>query len=334
MLSKDSSYIWNETNTFTMIGKNTYSETRGRQSFHEAESFCEFHFKQLGKCWHLYTPEDFEIIFSDDNDFRAGMTLFALCALDTPGVTILTFEWMNNHLHATLAGEETDIRRFFKKLALLLERYLRNRGRTTSLKQWTYRLRAISDLRDMRSVIAYNNRNGYLVNDQETPFTYPWGANRFFYNPSAGKDHIHSKDRLKVRDIWDTFHTRRFDKLCGLVIVDGYVSPLEYCHIREAEALFRDAHQYYYAISRDYDIQRRLAKEFGDRVTYTDNELYAVVADLCKDSYGASSPAVLDKEAKTAVARKMHFDYNASDKQISRILRLETNLVHEMFSKK
>ena len=317
-----------------MIGKNNNSENRGRTSFHEAESFCEFSFKQLGKCWHLYTPEDFEIIFSDDDDFRAGMTLFALCALNSPGITVLTFEWMSNHLHATLAGEEADIERFFRKLARLLERYLQNKGRTTSLKHWTYRLRAISDLRDMRSVIAYNNRNGFLVDDQYTPFTYPWGANRFFFNPYAWRDHTYSTERLKVRDLWDIFRTRSFDKLGGLVIVDGYVSPLEYCHIKEAEALFRDAHQYFHAVSKDFDAQRRLAKEFGDRVTYTDNELYAVVADLCRDSYGASSPAVLDKEAKTTVARKMHFDYNASDKQISRILRLEVNLVHEMFSRR
>ena len=305
-----------------------------RLSFREAESICEYRFRQMGRCWHLYTPEDFELIFSNDGELRAGMTLFALCTLSFPGIKVLTFEWMNNHLHVTLTGNETDIRLFFKMLSGLLERFLRRGGRTVSLYSWNYELRPIDDLKDMRGVIAYNNRNGFLVNEEETPFTYPWGANRFYFNRSAWKEHDSSTDRLTVRDIWAEFHTRAFDRLSGLVLIDGYVSPLDYCSIREGEGLFRNAHQYFHAVSRDLDAQRRIAKEFGDRISFTDNELYSVVAELCRTTYSVNSPSVLPKEAKVEVARKMHFEYNASDKQIARMLRVDPGLIPMFLVKK
>ena len=311
---------------------NPFPEDRGRLSFREAESLCEYRFTQLGRCWHLYTPEDFELIFSDDDDFRAGMTLFALCVLSFPNIKVLTFEWMNNHLHVTLTGEEPDIRNFFKMLAGLLERFLRGKGRTVSLNSWSFELRAINDLRDLRAVIAYNNRNGFLVNEEETPFTYPWGANRFYFNRYSRKEHETSSDRLKVREIWTRFHTRSFDRFAGLVKIDGYVSPLEYCYINEAESLFRDAHQYFHAVSRDTDGQRRIAKEFGDKITYTDNELYSVVVNLCKTIYGVNAPSLLPKEGKMDVAKRMHFEYNASDKQIIRFLKLDPGLLQQLFS--
>ena len=309
-------------------------ERRERIPFHEAESICEYRFRQLGKCWHLFTPEEFEIIFSDDDGFRAGMTLFALCAVSFPQIRVLTFEWMNNHLHATLAGEDADIMLFFKVLSSLLGRYLRNRGRTVSLASWTCELRSITDLKDIRNVIAYNNRNGFLVNESETPFTYPWGANRFFFNRSARAEHERSTERLRIRRVWKDFHTRLFDRHSGLTMLEGYVSPLECCDVRAAEGLFRDAHQYFHAVSRDMDAQRRVAREFGDKIMYTDNEMYSVVADLCRTAFNVSSPSTLPKEAKIEVVRKMHFEYNASDKQIARILRLDPGLVPSILARK
>ena len=98
--------------------------------------------------------------------------------------------------------------------------------------------------------------------------------------------------------------------------------------------MFRDAHQYFHAVSRDLDAQRRIARELGDRITYTDNEMYSVIAEICRTTYSVNAPSVLPKEAKLEVARKMHFEYNASDKQIARILRLDPGLVPSLLVKK
>ena len=101
-------------------------------------------------------------------------------------------------------------------------------------------------------------------------------------------------------------------------MLDGYVSPLECCYIREAESLYRNAHQYFYSVSRDLDAQRRISKEIGDKITYTDNEMYGAVAELCRTVYSVSTPSVLPKEAKVEVAR---------------ILRIDIGLIHPLLAR-
>jgi hypothetical protein len=52
------------------------------RSLKESETRSELLFQELGQCWHLYTPEQFEIIFATEGDFKAGMTLMAICSKD------------------------------------------------------------------------------------------------------------------------------------------------------------------------------------------------------------------------------------------------------------
>ena len=156
-----------------------------RYTFAEKEARCETLFRELSPCWHLYTAENFEIIFVTDDDFRVGMLLIALCAMSFPGIKILAFQLMNNHLHITLSGKKDDCCAFFHMFRHRLQMYLKGIGRTVDLSRWEEKLNAIEDLDYLRTVIAYTNRNGFLVDPDETPFTYRWGTNRFFFNQDA-----------------------------------------------------------------------------------------------------------------------------------------------------
>ncbi len=157
-----------------------------RYTFAEKEARCETLFRGLSPCWHLYTAENFEIIFVTDDDFRAGMILIALCAMSFPGIKILAFQLMNNHLHVTLSGQKDECCAFFHMFRHRLQMYLKGVGRTVDLSGWEEKLNAIEDLDYLRTVIAYTNRNGFLVDPDETPFTYRWGTNRFFLQSGCG----------------------------------------------------------------------------------------------------------------------------------------------------
>ena len=89
------------------------------RSLKESETRSELLFQELGQCWHLYTPEQFEIIFATEDDFMAGMTLMAICSKAFPDIRILTFELMSNHVHATLAGLRERILAFFRTIVPL-----------------------------------------------------------------------------------------------------------------------------------------------------------------------------------------------------------------------
>ena len=99
-------------------------------------------------------------------------------------------------------------------------------------------------------------------------------------------------------------------------MVDGYVSPLSFCDVRAAMALFRNAHHYFHMVSRDIENQRLIAKEIGESVFYSDTELFNAVSLFIRDKYGYVSPTILQKDAKIETAVWMHHNYNAGNMQI------------------
>ncbi len=299
--------------------------------FREAELRCQMVFRDLGTCWHIYTPEQFPIVFGTEDDFKFGMSLIAICAMASPGVRILTFELMSNHLHITLAGEELVVKELFRMVRENLQRYLASTGRPLDLSGWDCVPRPISDLNDLRNVIAYNNRNGFLVSHNATPFSYPWGANRFFFNPELRQFHSSSPGKMTVRDIRRMFRTCTLDRFCGTRKIDGYISPVEYCDFVAAEGLFRNGQHYFHKLSRDVESQKSIALEIGEKVFYTDEELYTLVCAKCRKEYNVDAPPQLPRDSKIGLSKLLHFEYNASNQQICRILRLDRFVVDSLF---
>ena len=46
-------------------------------------------FSNYAPFWHLWTPENHEVIFSDEETFHAGMNIFAIAAICSPDVKIV-----------------------------------------------------------------------------------------------------------------------------------------------------------------------------------------------------------------------------------------------------
>lgn len=87
-------------------------------------------------------------------------------------VRILTFELMSNHMHGAIVGERIVILSFFDSVKKYLSRHFRKVGRTIDWSGFNARTRELLSLEDVRNVIIYNNRNGYVVSKNYTPFTY------------------------------------------------------------------------------------------------------------------------------------------------------------------
>lgn len=302
-----------------------------KRSFWDRETLCQWRFEQLGDCWHLWTPEDYRIIFRDAEDFKAGMTLISVCAMLLPGVKILTFELMSNHIHVTAACKEEDLKRMFALFKKMLSKHIQARYGTLELGDWDCKTRHIENLEDLRTVIAYDNRNGYLVHPDETPFSYPWGANRYYFNPEAKLRFRERAEPLSFKERRLITHSHLADSLNGLLQVDGYVSPLCFCAIDEAEACFRDARHYFYKIARDIESQKAVSREIGENIFYTDDELFSALVAHCKERYDIGNPSLLGHEAKIDVAKLMRREYNAGTKQIQRMLKLDAAVITALF---
>lgn len=301
------------------------------KSFSELERQCSLCFENAGPYWHLWTPEDHPIVFSDELAFMAGMNILALCGKMFSDVTIITFQLMTNHLHLTAAGPRDAVERMMARFIKSLFKYLRAGGLMLDKAKFRPSMRQITSLLDLRNVIIYNNRNGYVVSPDETPMSYRWGANSCFFNPAIKARFRESRSTLSVREKRHYARTHDADGITGIITVDGYACPLSFCAIAFGERLFRCASHYFRELSRNIESQKTIADEIGERIFYADDELFSIVTGLSKKKYGQMSVALLPAQAKTELATILHYDYNAGNKQIIRMLKIDPQIVASLF---
>lgn len=262
--------------------------------FRNQELRCSITFESACPFWHLWTPEDHTILFTSEAEFKTAMNIVGVCARLFPQVHIYTFEWMSNHLHIMLSGAEPDIHALFNLIKECLKRQLKSWGRPSNLLSFECKLREIHSLEDARNVIIYDNRNGFLVTPSTSPFTYPWGANRYYFNTDAQERYRQCRKKMTVNEIRDSIRGRFADKIEPLYSLDGYACPMDFCDIAAGQNLFRDARHYFFAISRNVESQKKIAAEIGERIFYTDDELFAAVSAISKarsNRFSRPSPA-------------------------------------------
>lgn len=302
------------------------------KTFSEQEGRCSLLFTQSQPFWHLWTPENHPVFLPDKEAFMAAMSILAICARMIPEVRIITFQLMTNHLHQTLAGSLEGCLRLFGFFKKYLSKYLKARGFTVGLAFGDITPRSLESLQDLRNVITYNNRNGYVVSPNETPFTYPWGANAYYFNYAAKARYRECGQALNRESRRRLLHSHDADTLQRpIVTVDGYACPMDFCDITLGENLFRCASHYFREVSRNIESQKAIAREIGETIFYTDDELFGVVLSLCQEKYDGMRPALLPVSAKQELAALLHYEYNAGNKQIQRMLRLDATVVSAMF---
>lgn len=285
--------------------------------------------------WHICTPGENQcVIFRNSEDFRQGMNIVGVSASEfRDSVNILTFELMSNHVHFVVQGNKEDIESFFKFFRLKLRRILLRQNRVSDLTGFDYSLHLVDSENYLRSLILYVNRNGYVANINETPFSYEWGANKYFFNEFLSFESKIMVSSMFKRERDDYFHSKNVSFPDNYYLVNGYISPWCYCKIKECECLFRNAHQYFSMISRNVESFKEIAQMSGDKIIYTDEEIFSACIYFARKNFEKWKIGDLNKNEKIELAKHLHFNYNASNKQISRLLKIEDSLVAALFPK-
>ena len=297
------------------------------------ETHSEKAFADYAPFWHLCTPgELLSIIFRDNDDYIFGMNLIALVTgLYRNTIKLYTFQIMSNHLHFVLSGEEKNVDSYFLEIKKRLQRYIVLKYSISNLKGFNHKLFAVDSLKYLRNVIAYVNRNGYLVDRNSTPFSYKWGANGYYFNPFTTNELKLSIGDISVARQRKLFRCRDVYAPDDYYLSGGYVSPLCYCSISEGELFFKHGNHYFNLVSRQIEGFTDISKEIGDSVTFTDDEVFYAAVSLSRKMFNVGSLVELNKNDKLELAKIMHYDYNASNKQIRRILRLDEYVVNSLF---
>ena len=300
-------------------------------TFREQEALCEQIFLQKGPFWHICTPENHPILFGNESDYKMAVNLLGVSAKLFPDIHILACQIMSNHLHEIVSGSLERVLCQVSVFKKYLSRSKAIQQRATSLDHFVAKHFGIDSLSYLRNSIVYVNRNGYVVNPNTTPFSYPWGSSRFYFNPEAILRHQEIGKPLTLRERQQITHSRTADMITDLYTVDGYVSPLSFCDIVLGESLFRGARHYSVQLAKSVESHRDLAHIIGETMYYTDDDLFSITMTLIRTQYGNKAATLLSNSEKVELAKTLHRDYNASNRQITRFLKLDPLVVDGMF---
>lgn len=302
----------------------TLKKTKTMIASSSKERLCQQYFKEQFPFWHCYTcGKTTSILFTSEDTFIYAMNSLAFASYASRGIKLIAFEIMNNHFHFIISAKDPDAIQdfyflFIKQLSKLLP----------DCKNITLNIKPIPDLRAIRNTIVYVHRNAYVSNSIFTPYNYPWSSGSFYFCTRYYSDEY---SRIKFSTKRTMFKGRVPDLPDDWKIINGYISPENYCDIHTGMNMFRDARHYFVMLSKDVESYRELAVELDDTDFLSDEELFLQIYRILKEEYRVTKLSELSKAQVLDVAYKLHFDYRSSNQQIVRLLKLSIFEVNNLF---
>lgn len=298
----------------------------------EREELCSSRFEEAGPYFHLYTSENFPLIFFNDEQYANAVSLLALCVLASEGVVLYAFCFMSNHLHLLVCGEEEALNSFFamfrKYFSPLFEDV--NPSLSKLLQEWELSIKEVTTLQQFRNTLAYIHRNPFVVDPDFTPFTYPWSSCRAAFSPDAYSRNQDTIEYSSVRWARELTKSRQFENISKKRIVDGHISIFEFCDIQFVESVFTSAREYFFAHIKKIESEREFTQGLGERISRSDSELSDIVDELSFRRYNRSIRQLTNEQMIT-MARILRDRYAATNKQLHRILGVPLEVIDTMY---
>ena len=301
-------------------------------SFSEKERICENEFIHNGPYWHICTDGTrMQNIFSISEDFNTGMWILASVCCLFKDCRIITFEIMGNHLHLIISGKRERCIEFYELLRARLKRTFTRKGNLVDWDRFHMDIHPIETLQALRNEIIYVNRNAFVANEAYTPDSYPWGGGCAYFNGWIGDIQPVPLCNMKINHQRGLLHTRDIEGFSRLKVIGNRAFIPSFCDIALGERMFRDPRSYFNALTRNAETFSEIASRLKDTVFLTDDEMYAVTVAHIGKEYGMNKIPLLSPQQRLDTARHLHFNYNATNRQLRRILKLELSILNEMF---
>jgi REP element-mobilizing transposase RayT len=304
-------------------------------TFAEKERICEMEFAKGGRFWHLFTDgSSMEDIFLNEDDMKTGMIALAMGRCIYQEIEIITFELMSNHLHLILRGDRGACLELFGYFKKKLARIFCKQDRCIDWKRFKADILEIPDLKALRNEIIYVNRNAFVADPRFTPFSYPWGGGWAYFSPVINLLVTKSISEIGFEQARRITHSRDFEEFKSLKFIGNTVFIPSFCNIGLGERMFANARSYFMALTRNSEGMSLIAARLKDSIFLTDEELYTVAFKYGKEEFECRSLILLTPEQRIKIAKELYYKYNASHKQIRRILKLDQSIISELFPQK
>ena len=238
---------------------------------------------------------------------------------------------MGNHVHLILAGQREECIKAFDLFAARLRLAFPKRQRVIDWSKFKMDILPIESLQALRNEIIYVNRNAFVANPAYTPDSYPWGGGCAYFCPWLKHLTTTPLGELPILTQRALLHTKKIAPLADLKVIDSMPFIPSFCDIKLGESMFRDARSYFNSLIRNAEAFSQIASRLKDSIFLTDDELYSVICSHINKEYSVKAPSQLSARQKIDTARHMHFNYNATNQQLRRMLRMELSILEELF---
>ena len=272
--------------------------------------------KGMKKFYHVCTKglED-DVIFRKDTDYVAGMNFGPISLLGL-AIKILAFTLMSNHFHFLLYGTYDEVVAFIETYKSLIGRYSRHTyGVPEILRRIHTGVYAIGDsLEELKQKLAYVLNNPVAAGVNVFPLLYEWGSGRCYFVECNSRDVQTELSSFTVREQVKMLHSnKRLPQ--DYRLRSGYVDPSCYVDCQMVEKLFVRASSLSYYLSK---VNRR-----DSTMVLSDGILINVVDEILDKQYGGLRPNEMPKESLGVLVLDLNRRFNASPKQLARILKLK-----------
>lgn len=266
------------------------------------------------------------ILFSDDQDFVTGVNDIAISLLKFD-IKLICYCLMSNHFHFILHGEKhvcCDFANEYKRRCGIRLRI--NKMEVNALHNLIITVNEINNSDYLENAIAYVLRNPLAAKINIMPYHYRWSsADIYFRGPSQSKgDLVNDLPERKRYRILKT----RIDLPSHYMVDDkGMILPECFVDKELTERIFRHPSRLMLLLAKR--IESDIEQKFGiaERISFSDSELKTLVNELIHNEFGVSGLSSLTARQKIELCNMMRKNFNASIKQISRIVRIDSEIV-------
>ncbi len=242
-------------------------------------------------------------------------------------VKVLCYCVMGNHVHVLLLGG-------FEACILFMEGLLRRLSKHLSKLYGTKDLLTLAklDVQPVTSTDMLLNEVVYLLRNPYkaricSPLSYYWSSCQVYFDPffenvvgekvgSSRACRTRFETHIPIPEEWEHIRGRILDKY--------------FVDYRRVEKAYGDSLRFFDKL-RMYNIESTVELSHGieERIVYQDSELIEKALVVCKNEYGVTSHHQLTNKDLLLLARTLARRYNATRKQLSRILGLRPDVLEK-----
>ena len=266
-------------------------------------------------------------IFHNRGDMVTAMNDIAMCILRYD-VAILCFCLMSNHFHFVIKGTYADCYAFMNEFKRMCAIRMRDSNREVKgLKDVELRFDILNTPEYLENAIAYVLRNPLAARIIMMPYFYEWSSISAYFRGQSPLQGI-PLNTLSVRKRREVLRTRHDSVPENYILsFQGYVQPECFIAINEVEQIFRHPSRLMMALARKVEKEFEVTIGAAKQIVMLDSELRTHVMDLVRNEFGVNSMSQLSADDRLRLCLLVRRNFNASVKQIARVLRLSQTLV-------